>query len=257
MPTGRPAYPQSFIIDIHNLCNAACPYCPYPKAKATLEPRHMEWCVFRKIVDDIRGHTDDVRALTVCGMSEPFMTDYLFDCLDYGRGLPWCLQTNCSLLTAEKARRLEAVGFAGPILAHFGPEMGINLEQAQANFEYARSLFGPERVIHKPIAKLTNRAGAAWSVPELRATDCSSGRPYRQMGIGVTGEVHYCCDDMLHRFTLGDLTTQSIAEVWNGRPFEAAIQAMHEGRNPLCNVCLRAKERRVYEGAGSIAFRVR
>jgi MoaA/NifB/PqqE/SkfB family radical SAM enzyme len=249
MIPGRPTYPRSFIIDVHNRCNGSCAYCPYPKVRDTLLHQRMEWAHVTRVLDDIREHAHEVRGLTLCGMAEPFLDDYVFECLEYGRGLPWYLQSNCSMLSAERVQRLEEVGFSGRIIAHFEVDMGIDFELATRNYAFARTQLGSERVVRKTLSKLTNRAGAAWSVPFLPATNCSSRRPYWQMTIGVTGRAHYCCDDMLHQLTVGDIREQSISEIWNGSEYERKISAMHEGRNPLCNSCLRAKERGIYQGS--------
>jgi radical SAM protein with 4Fe4S-binding SPASM domain len=61
--------------------------------------------------------------------------------------------------------------------------------------------------------------------------------PWRSMSVAWDGEVVGCCVDMDKKLVLGDLKTQSVAEVWNGEPMRSFRKALAEGRYAQIDLC--------------------
>ncbi|MBI5406117.1 MAG: SPASM domain-containing protein [Nitrospirae bacterium] len=65
-------------------------------------------------------------------------------------------------------------------------------------------------------------------------------QPWRSMSVAWDGEVVGCCLDMEKKLILGNLRTQGIMEVWNGKPskeFRQALAAERYADIELCREC--------------------
>jgi radical SAM protein with 4Fe4S-binding SPASM domain len=92
-------------------------------------------------------------------------------------------------------------------------------------------------LLRKPMEILTSRGGNAPNRKEL--VDYSADRcvlPFKQMIVRPTGQVSLCCNDALGKWTLGDLTKESITEVWYGTKFTKVREALYKGRG-YCGDC--------------------
>jgi len=73
---------------------------------------------------------------------------------------------------------------------------------------------------------------------DVNAYPCLS--PFGTCVVDVQGRVCLCCADIESKYVLGDLTCQSLAEVWCGQPYERVRQLHLNGRRraiPLCDGC--------------------
>ena len=90
---------------------------------------------------------------------------------------------------------------------------------------------------------LTSRGGQAPNKKGMNDTDAVNvlcSQPFRQMVVRPTGEVSLCCNDALGMCTLGDVRTQTLAEIWNSEKYQALRNEMlTNGRRnlPLCKDC--------------------
>jgi len=65
-------------------------------------------------------------------------------------------------------------------------------------------------------------------------------RPFLHLAILTDGRVLVCCDDWAHRVIVGDLSRQSLSEVWNGDPINHHRQLLwtrQYDQSPLCRNC--------------------
>ena len=95
-------------------------------------------------------------------------------------------------------------------------------------------------VLRKPHEILTSRGGNAPNRKELvEYPDDRCLLPYKQMIVRPTGEVSLCCNDALGKWTLGDLTRESITDVWYGTKFTKVREALYKGRQNCgdCKYC--------------------
>ena len=63
--------------------------------------------------------------------------------------------------------------------------------------------------------------------------------PFQQLIIRPDGKVSLCCNDPLGRCTLGDLTKQTILDVWYGPQYQMVRKCVAEGRKNWkhCEFC--------------------
>ena len=77
-------------------------------------------------------------------------------------------------------------------------------------------------------------------LPARRAGGCEQNRPLERMHILYDGKVTLCCMDWRRQHVLGDLTRQSIDEVWRSRAYariRKEIYAAPHAKGLLCDKC--------------------
>jgi MoaA/NifB/PqqE/SkfB family radical SAM enzyme len=63
--------------------------------------------------------------------------------------------------------------------------------------------------------------------------------PFEQFIVRPTGEISLCCCDAWGQYTLGDLSKESIMDVWHGKKFNSVREKILMGREQLmlCDAC--------------------
>ena len=87
---------------------------------------------------------------------------------------------------------------------------------------------------------LTSRGGQSpnkQGMNDTRFVNVLCSLPFRQLVIRPTGEVSLCCNDALGKYTMGDLRTQSIVEVWNSEKYKALRQEMLKNGRKNLELC--------------------
>lgn len=88
-------------------------------------------------------------------------------------------------------------------------------------------------------AKRTTRAGQANNRLPVDFIKSPCIYPFHQLMVRSDGKVSQCCNDALALTAMGDLTNQTIMEVWNGEPFQKMRENMLNGRHCIstCSGC--------------------
>ena len=110
----------------------------------------------------------------------------------------------------------------------------------------------------------TNRAGSLdekgifgppAAPPDTSALTIASAKthscvlPFRDMSIWADGRAVLCCDDWNEEHVVGDLNTQSLAEIWNGAALHHARSLHMAGRGAELEICSRCNMWREASGA--------
>jgi hypothetical protein len=184
-------------------------------------------------------------------------------------GLEMIIQTNAALLTPEKTDRLLDCGFKGPIHISFHGItkevyeglMGLPYEKTLANVHYLlkryqRNLVHIRAFVYRWPWGEARRVRNYWqargvkvgiSVPNSRTglvedvkrtslkypgpwlRGCRKTLPFRDMVVSFNGEAVLCCEDMGRRAVLGDLSQNSLLEVWNSPQADKIMDYLHGG----------------------------
>ena len=86
--------------------------------------------------------------------------------------------------------------------------------------------------------KLFNYAGVgAPKNDKMKGKKCH--HPFRQIAIRCDGTVAICCNDWRGEYVCGDVTKQSVAEIWQGPEFGAAREMLYHGKREMtpCKGC--------------------
>lgn len=223
-------------IETVNRCNGGCSFCPVSIKNDTREFKKMEEELFYKIINELEGLSYSGR-LALFSNNEPFLDERIIKFHQYARErLPRArmhLFTNGTLLTVERFVQI----------MEYLDELVID------NYHQELKLIGPCRkikayceehpqlkskvtiVLRKVDEVLTTRGGDAPNARLVSYPGAKCVLPYRQLIIRPDGKVSLCCNDALGRNTLGDVSKDSVLDVWNNDRFRMVRECLHRGRS--------------------------
>ncbi len=247
--------PKAIEVETISRCNGGCGFCPVNRHVDPRPAREMSMDLVERIADELNA-VDYAGHLALFSNNEPLLDKRIAEiCRHFRRRVPraWIyLYTNGTPLTFELYVELARAGLDELIVNNYSDDLALrkqvrrvldllsasddpSLEHLRANTQvYVR----PESEV------LSARAGSAPNKQDGQDhryfERASCGVPYMQMVIRPTGEVSLCCQDALGQVTLGDVSRQSIREVWNGSSYRTLRQRLErEGRGALglCRSC--------------------
>jgi sulfatase maturation enzyme AslB (radical SAM superfamily) len=274
LATGRdraPRMPDIVQIESTNLCNAKCVFCP----RDEMERRQgvMSVDLFKKVVDECAEL--GITHVRVHNYGEPFLDKKLVEKVRYAkeRGIAEVgMISNGSLITETIARQMIEAGLdAINISVDAGGKE--TFERTRVHLKYdtvignirtlarLRKEFGKARPrLILSFVRQDNSAEEQAFIDEWKQiadkihitelhnwagtlnTRSNVQYPCYRMWLTFTvlwdGRVSLCCADFDGRQILGDLRTQTIAEVWNSPPYRAARRLHLESGGPeICQSC--------------------
>jgi len=210
-------------------CNLSCPFCPCNKKGVELPKGKMQISLFMKIMEELavlRFHG----VIHLYLQNEPLLDHRLEKFIKVSKKLcpeaSLVIETNGTLLNPERLRSLVDSGIDIVYVNNYIPnrpnysgtynhqdDILQRLEPMERDFWYIKHLI----VNQKPWdVDLTNRAGnVPWSqIPDSPITAFCL-RPYDQIYIGYDGRVILCCQDWKFEEVMGNVSQQSLWEIWN------------------------------------------
>lgn len=231
-------------VETINRCNGTCAFCPVNRNVDPREETKMSEELFYSIVDQLSA-MDYSGKFTTFSNNEPLLDERIIEFNRYARAkLPKArmhLFTNGTLMTIDKFIALTDI-LDELVIDNYQQDLKL-IKPCQEIKEYVD--LNPELelnkkvtiVLRKPIEILTSRGGDAPNRETIG--DYSDDRcvlPYKQMIVRPDGKVSLCCNDATGKFTLGDLRTESIKDVWFGTRFKKVREALYKGRK-YCGNC--------------------
>ncbi len=223
-------------IETINRCNGYCEFCPVSKNKDPREFCEMSQELFEKIINELTELNFSGR-ISLYSNNEPFLDKQIIERSVYVRNkLPYArihMFTNGTLLTLEKFVQIVEV-LDELIIDNYQQELKL-IKPCQEIEKYCE--VHPELkkkvtiVLRKPHEILTSRGGDApnrknvVSFPKDRCV-----LPFKQLIIRPDGKVSLCCNDPLGKNTLGDVSKDTLANVWNNDRFKMVRKCLYEGR---------------------------
>jgi MoaA/NifB/PqqE/SkfB family radical SAM enzyme len=266
-----PRLPEIVQIEATNICNAKCTFCPRDDMKR--RQGIMDMALYRKIVDECAalgiGH------VRMHNYGEAFVDKQLPEKIAYAksRGIPEVgVITNGSLLGPDVARAVVEAGLDAINISldaagrdtFESTRLGLKYDKVIANVEglvRIRRELGRKRP--KLILSFVRQDNSAeeqafidhWSavadkihITELhnwagtlkRRSDVNFPcyRQWLTFTVLWDGRVSLCCADLDGHVVLGDLTTQTIADIWNGDTYRRVRREQLESGGPsICRDC--------------------
>lgn len=245
----QPSVPMPQVVNIEtvNRCNSTCAFCT-----ANV---HAEKRPFCRITDDLyRSIIDQLAAwgyaghLTLYGNNEPLLDPSIIEKHRYAREkLPGSfifMSTNGLILTLDTVRKVQPY-IDQLIINNYANEYKLH-DNIQKIYDYVKAhpdeFKDIEIIIQMRYLQevLTNRAGSS---PNKKATEKTYTQtcllPFTDMWITPNGKVGLCCCDNLEVTDFGDLTKQTVKEVWEGSKLQAVRKLIAQGRDkyPFCAHC--------------------
>ena len=249
-------FPREVRLETINSCNATCSFCAmniFSQESKSRKVVRMDERLVTKILDELVDVGFDGR-LKFYTENEPLLDKkrlpgFVREARDK---LPEVeviqVDTNGTLLTEELGVELITAGINYLVINDYTETGGggLNFKKTSIKSIYdALRLRFPEvtliyrsRLVHEV---LDNRAGHSPNNPADPEQPLKAGCvfPFYQFCITSNGNVGLCCVDTVFEEPLGNITTQSIASVWQGHAYRQLREELLKGqrRKKLCSKC--------------------
>jgi len=274
LATGRdraPRMPEIVQIESTNICNAKCVFCPRDEMQRRQGIMTVE--LFRKIVDECADL--GITHIRMHNYGEAFMDRKLVEKVRYAKqkGIREVgMISNGSLITEPVARGMIEAGLdainisvdASGKEVFEATRIGLKYDKVIANIERLlrlRTESGKRRPkLILSFVRQNNSADEAAFIEHWRSiadkihvTDLHNWagtlntesdvnypcyRPWLTFTVLWDGRVSLCCADFDGKTILGNLNTQTIAEVWNAEPYRNVRREHLESGGPdVCRAC--------------------
>ncbi len=232
-------------IETINRCNGACSFCPVNRNIDTRELKIMDLNLFNKIIDELR-EINYCGRLALFSNNEPLLDDRIIELHKIARHkLPQArmhLCTNGTLLKLDIF--IELMQYLDElIIDNYNHQLEL-IPNSKKIVEYCENHQELKNrvtiILRNPDEVLTNRGGDAPNSEKTSAeANVSCLLPYKQLIVRPDGKVSLCCNDALGRCTMGDLSKNTLKEVWFGEPFRKVRELIKSGRSNYerCKFC--------------------
>jgi MoaA/NifB/PqqE/SkfB family radical SAM enzyme len=274
LATGRdrsPILPEIVQIESTNICNAKCVFCP--RDEMHRKQGIMSFDLFKKVVDECAAL--GITHVRVHNYGEPFVDRKLVDKIRYAKqkGIREVgMISNGSLINEPVARGMIDAGLdainisvdASGKEVFESTRLGLKYDKVIANIERIvriRAELGKKRP--KLILSFVRQNNSAdeqafiehwrniadkihitelhnWGGTLNQESDVNYPcyRPWLTFTVLWDGRVSLCCADFDGHTVLGDMTTSSIKEIWNGESYRAVRREHLESGGPdVCRSC--------------------
>lgn len=233
-------------IETYNRCNGGCAFCPVSKKNDTREERFMSFGLFEKIIDEL-SELNYHGCLALFSNNEPFLDKRIIDFSKIVREkLPYArthLFTNGTLLDIKKFT--EIINYLDElVIDNYSEKLELipNCKYIKEYCEVHSELKNKVTIVMRnPKEILEARGGTAPNRTNMQMIEnVKCTHPFRQLIIRPDGKVSICCNDALGLTEMGDVSTESLLEVWNGKKMEKARKKLVcEGRKSIeiCKYC--------------------
>jgi radical SAM protein with 4Fe4S-binding SPASM domain len=233
-------------IETINRCNGVCDFCPVSKKVDPREKKVMTLELFQSIISQLCDMDYD-GGLSLFSNNEPLLDERIAWLSEYARNaLPKArihMYSNGTLFTIEKFKEL-IPHLDELIIDNYTNNLEL-IKPCREIRDYIEQHDELRRkvtiVLRKPSDVLASRGGDA---PNRQASLISYGDekcalPFQQLVIRPDGKVSLCCSDALGRDTMGDLSKETIMDVWYSAKYEALRKAVSQGRKHWehCKFC--------------------
>ena len=207
----------------------------------------MSWELFEKIINQL-AEINYSGKLALFSNNEPFLDERIIEFSSYAREhlakAKIHLFTNGTLLNLDIF--LEIINYLDEIIIdNYNQQLQL-IPSVKIIKEYVDSC-GDDAIrkkvkilLRKPNEILTSRGGEAPNREKIiDVSEDTCALPFQQLIIRPSGKVSLCCNDPLGKETLGDLTKETILDVWFGEKYRKTREKIARGRKYLnhCKNC--------------------
>ena len=286
LATGRdraPVLPEIVQIESTNICNAKCVFCP--RDEMDRKQGVMDMALFRKVADECAAL--GIQHVRMHNYGEAFIDRQLVEKIRYAKSLgirEVGVISNGSLINDDVARGMIEAGLDAINISVDAAGKEV-FERTRVGLKYDKVIAAIERIIRlrdemgrkrpKLILSFVRQKDSAeerafiehWSrrADKIHVTDLHNWAGtlhhesdvtypcYRQwltFTVLWDGRVSLCCADLDGQVVLGDLATQSIADIWNSDAYRRVRREQLENGGPaICRNCdLPAKDSPLWIG---------
>ena len=228
---------KAVAIEINSACNRRCSFCPNSTNRR--EVAFLKESIYYKIIDDLKDMGFDGK-LTFNGYNEPMLDRRLEKFIEYTRkalpGVYIYINTNGDFLTLDRWTKLREAGLDFANISQYDGKINDNVQKILDEIEPSeKPHFGAHIFNEKQI---NNRAGLVKKEIELKLPlKRYCNRPFTQMVINYKGKVVLCCNDYFSTIEIGDLSVESIQNVWKSKIFKRYRDKLLKGDRASLELC--------------------
>ncbi len=240
-------------IETINRCNGECSFCPVNKNNDPRIYKKMDKGVFVSIINQL-ADIDYGGYLALFSNNEPFIDVRITEFARMAREkLPKAiiyLYTNGTLVSLDIFK--EIIKYLDFIqIDNYEPQRG-KMENVKEIEQYINRNNLEEKYRYFEISKEAVRTSRGGNSPNSKVsyvTESTCALPFVQMVIRPDGKVSLCCNDALGQNTLGDVTKQSLTDIWFGKKYTHFRELLLAGRFniEICKFCNSNDKRDIWE----------
>jgi hypothetical protein len=269
----RPAceFPRNILLEPTNACNLRCRMCPIygEDVRRKREVGFIKREVWIKALDEIGSWPVRVN-VDIHGAGEPLLHPDFFDIAGHAKNkanITLGFLCNGTLLDQRKARAVVDLGVDWVCFSVDGCEKevfeyyrkGAVLDIVEDNINYLLAIRKNDRlgislnmVGHKEADMdlfISKWAGLVDNIsisikrpvnrPEYGRLKLIKPCPllYQQLVVGWSGKAGLCCEDYWIDYAAGDFPSESLYDIWHGKPLKSARKLHEDGRYERLNLC--------------------
>lgn len=232
-------------IETVNRCNGGCDFCPVSVKNERREYCEMTDALFEKIITEL-SEIDYRGKLALFSNNEPLLDAKIVERHKIARervpNARMHLFTNGTLLALDKF--VELVQYLDElIIDNYQQDLKL-IPPCERIAQYCESHPQLKKkvtiVLRKPKEILSSRGGDAPNrkkMISLENVQCIL--PFKQMIIRPDGKVSLCCNDPYGKNTLGDVSRDTLVNVWNNQKYNMIRKCLYKGRKEWehCKLC--------------------
>lgn len=246
-------------IQTNNLCTRKCPYCYYGnKVDLSISNQFLPSDYVYKVVDELAelGYSGRLGFFEI---NEPLTDKRIYNFIEYAsKKLPSAWQmliTNGDLLTLESLRRLFEAGLKKLYISIYDQEA---LSRLVALREMNPLYFlDVEFMNFTNEIFIDNRGGSLDNYELSEKLKQSVSRPcervYKIMYVRPSGNVVSCASDFYEANILGNVSNQSLKEIWFGNKYKELRKELDNGNRDYSTLCAKCN----YGGKGGFFNKVK
>lgn len=237
-------------IETLNRCNGKCSFCPVNVYSDPRPYAKMNFELYKKIIDELHD-LKYAGVISPYSNNEPYLDERMPMLLKYTKeSLPKAklfLFTNCSVLSLDKFKQsIDYLDYL--VIDNYNTNKTELNKNPKIIFEYCTKE-RPELLSKIDFSMrlsdeiLSNRGGQAPNkayseIQKFERVKCHY--PFGQLIIRPDGKISLCCNDALGKYTLGDVNTDKLIDIWYSDTYmKIRTEMMNNGRKnlPLCKDC--------------------
>ena len=226
-------------IETNTICNRTCHFCLYG-IRNDVPANPMLASLFFRIIDQLAEMSFAGR-LSLFSTNEPLTDKRIYEFIRYANlMLPDCYHTlvsNGDLLNRERLDRLFESGLDLLLLNSYDDKA---LRNNQDLYEYVHSQY-PGKILHTDRTVYTDWVGRAGHIAKYAKSPVKGfcDLPNYALYINPMGKVLSCCHDFEEENVVGDLTRQTIKQIWYGVEFNKLRWSLNQGDRSVSELCER------------------
>lgn len=239
-------YEPLFIsIETINRCNGTCVFCPCNIHDEQREYKYMPDKLFKKIISDLK-EMDYHNYLMLLANNEILLDKNVMERLKYARdNLPKAkmkMFTNGKLLTLEKFKYIIDNNLVDEIVINnynSTPKLNPSIEKIYQAYKDVDIDTDVTISIRYSEEVLSNRANSSPNKTGQKIINDYCALPFTDININPEGKLLICCCDAIEKTNLGDVNTESLKNLFNGKKYVELRKKMLKGRanNNFCKYC--------------------